>query len=226
MPAIGPPRPLRRQKPARRRPYRYTKTKGGKSGWRIRLLLAAGFCVVVVILWAVIARGTAPVSNTNLTHFDAIVVLGTHADSDGNPTPEMLDRVSEGVHEYERGVAPRILFTGAAIRNRFVEADVMARAAEAEGIPSSAIIVEPNARDTIQNACISTRILTQRGWRSAEVVTSGYHVPRAGLIFSHMPIEWRTRAAPYAGSKIDDLLEVLKTVRYVVYASHTESCEL
>ncbi len=192
----------------------------------MRLVLIASFCIVAVILWAVIARGTAPVSNTSLTRFDAIIVLGTRADSDGNPTPEMLSRVSEGVHEYERGVAPRILFTGAAVRNRFTEAEVMARAAEAEGIPSSAIIVEPNARDTIQNACNSTRILTQRGWRSAEVVTTGYHVPRAGLIFSHMPIEWRTRAAPYPGSRIDDLLEVLKTVRYVVYASHTESCEL
>ncbi len=226
MPAIGPPRPLRRQKPSRRRPHRYIKTRRRNIGWRLRILLASGLCVATIVLWAVIARGTAPASNTTLTRFDAIIVLGIHADSDGNPTPEMLSRVTEAVHEYERGVAPHIVFTGAAVHNRFVEAEVMARTAEAEGIPASAIAVEPSARDTIQNACYSTRILERRGWRSAEVVTSGYHVPRAGLIFSHMPIEWRTHAAPFPGSGIDDLLEILKTARYVIYARHTESCEL
>jgi hypothetical protein len=49
------------------------------------------------------------------------------ADSDGNPTPTQLARVTEAVHEYERGVAPRLILTGGAVLNRFVEARVMAR---------------------------------------------------------------------------------------------------
>ncbi len=36
----------------------------------------------------------APASNTSLTRFDAIIVLGYPADSDGNPTPELLARVT------------------------------------------------------------------------------------------------------------------------------------
>ena len=134
----------------------------------------------------------------------------------------MLARVSEGVHEYERGVAPRIILTGAAVRNSFIEAQVMARAAEADGIPASAIVVETAARDTIQNACNSTRIMRSHNWRSAEVITSAYHVPRAALIFKNMPIERRTQAAPVAGSGLDSLLEILGTARYLVYASHAE----
>ena len=68
-----------------------------------------------------------------------IIVLGTPADRDGNPRPKQLARVTEAVREYKRGVAPRLILTGGAVQNRFVEAQVMARAAEAQGIPESAL---------------------------------------------------------------------------------------
>jgi uncharacterized SAM-binding protein YcdF (DUF218 family) len=128
--------------------------------------------VVGVLAWAAIARGFAPASNTSLTRFDAIIVLGSPADGDGNPTPEQLARVTEGVNEYKRGTAPRLILTGGAARNHFVEARVMARTAEAQGIPASAIFVEPQAMDTIQNACYSVRIMQVHGWHSAEVVSA------------------------------------------------------
>jgi uncharacterized SAM-binding protein YcdF (DUF218 family) len=186
--------------------------------------------ILALVGWAVVARQLAPVSNTSLTRFDAIIVLGTPADSDGNPTPEQLARVTEGVREYERDVAPRLIFTGGAAHNRFVEAEVMARAAGAQGIPPSAIFVEPQARDTIENACYAVRIMKAHGWGSAEVVSSAVHLPRAGIIFSHMPLEWRTHAAPslepesaaYRGAAA--MLEDLKTVRYLVYADWAERC--
>ncbi len=127
------------------------------------------------------------------------------ADSDGNPTPKQLARVTEAVHEYERGVAPRLILTGGAVANRFVEARVMARTAQAQGIPESAILVEPEARDTIQNACYAARIMKAHGWRSAEVVSSASHLPRAGLIFSGLPLEWRTHAAPPLEPRIGGL---------------------
>jgi len=100
-----------------------------------------------------------PTSNTALTRFDAIIVLGNPADADGNPSPTQQALVTEAVHEYERGVAPRLIVTGGAVANRFVEARVMARTAEAQGIPASAIFVEPEARNTIENACYSERIM-------------------------------------------------------------------
>ena len=156
-------------------------------------------------------------------------MLGSPADEDGNPTPKELARVSEAVREYERGVAPRLLFTGGPERNQYVEADVMASAAAAQGIPPSAIFVENKARDTIQNACYSTRIMQAHGWHAAEVITSAYHLPRAGMIFSHIPVDWRLHAAPPlqpgASSSEESALEILKTMRYLVYARWTETCE-
>jgi uncharacterized SAM-binding protein YcdF (DUF218 family) len=142
-----------------------------------------------------------------------------------------LARVYEGVHEYERGVAPRLVMTGGAVRNRFVEARVMAQAAHARGIPESAIFVEPEARDTIQNACYAVRIMKAHGWRSAEVISEGPHLLRAGLIFERLPLEWRTHPAlplqpeSETHSVAFTALETLKTVRYLVWARQSERCE-
>jgi uncharacterized SAM-binding protein YcdF (DUF218 family) len=178
----------------------------------------------------VIARHLAPTSNTALTRFDAIVVLGSPADVDGNPSPVQLARVTEAVREYERGVAPRLILTGGAAHNHFVEAEVMARTAEAQGIPKSAIFVEGQARDTIENACYSLHILESHGWHSAEVVSSAAHLPRAGLIFNRLPLEWRTHAAPplepesAAEARTAAAMETLKTVHYLVWSRQMERC--
>ncbi len=178
-----------------------------------------------------LARQFAPASNTALSRFDAIIVLGYPADADGNPTPQQLARVTEAVHEYERGVAPRLILSGAAAHNHFVEAEVMARTAEAQGIPRSAIFLEPQSLDTIQNACYAARIMQQHDWHSAEVVSSRGHLPRTGLIFSHVPIQWRTHAAPplEPGSALEsavaETVETLKTARYLLYTSWAERCE-
>ena len=225
------PRQLRKQAPTRRARHRQTPTRRRRLSWRARGILAAVAVVAALLGWAVLARALAPSSNTSITRFDAIVVLGAPADADGNPTPKELARVAQSVREYERGVAPRLIFSGGATRKHFVEAQVMARAAEARGIPESAIFLEPEAKDTIQNACFATRIMKAHGWRSAEVVSSAAHLPRASILFNRMPIQWRLDAAPplapetAMGQGAETLLETLKTVHYLAYGSWAERCE-
>ena len=177
-----------------------------------------------------LARAFAPTGNTARSRFDAIIVLGSPADSEGNPTPEQLARVTEAVHEYERGVAPRLIVTGGSTRHGYIEAQVMARSAEAMGVPRSSIYQETEALNTIQNACYSARIMKAHGWRSAEVVSAASHLQRAGLIFSKTAIEWRTHAAPSLEpegglpQESAAALEVLKTLRYLVYAQWADRC--
>lgn len=201
-----------------------------KASWRKRAVLGGVALVTAIVIWATLARAFAPSSNTNLARFDTVIVLGSPADADGNPTPQQMAHVMEGVREYMRGVAPRIILTGGPTRHGFVEAAVMARVAESQGIPESAIFVEPRAMDTIQNACYSERIMKEHGWRSAEVVSSDYHLPRAAMIFGEQPMQWRMRAAPpltpRSGLKTaaSNAMEVLKTVRYLIYADWAESC--
>ncbi len=214
-----------------RRPHpRKSVSRLRRANWKARSIFGGVALVVVLVIWAVLARTFAPAGNTPRSRFDAIIVLGSPADSEGNPTPGQLARVTEAVHEYERGVASRLIVTGGATRGEFIEAKVMARAAEAEGVPASAVFEEPNALDTIHNACYSARIMKAHGWRSAEVVSAASHLPRAGIIFSRTSLEWRTHAAPplepegAVSRQAFEVLEVLKTIRYLVYANWAERC--
>ena len=232
------PRQLESQALRRRSARRHASRSGIRYGFQspfFRWIAAAAFVVVVFLTWAVLARALAPKGNTAATHFDAIIVLGYPADDDGNPTPEQLARVSEGVHEYERGVAPRLILTGGSAHNKMIEAESMARVARAQGVPQSAIVLEPLALSTIDNACFSARIMKQNGWRSAEVISSKYHLPRAGIIFNNLPrelaIDWRGHGAPALGPDSEPApgwaitsSEVTKTVRYLLYARWADSC--
>jgi uncharacterized SAM-binding protein YcdF (DUF218 family) len=203
-----------------------------RLGWLGRSIAVCVLVVLGLVAWAAVARARAPMSNTDLAHFDVLIVLGSPADEDGNPTLPELERVTEAVHEYERGVAPRIIFTGGAAHNRFVEARVMARTAEAQGIPEPAIFIEPEARDTIENACYSVRMMRSHGWRSAEVVSSPGHLPRAGMIFSRLPVEWRMHAAPPLGrprmapTAAGAIFNVLSMVHYLAWSRQVEPCHL
>jgi uncharacterized SAM-binding protein YcdF (DUF218 family) len=165
--------------------------------WFRRSLIFALVCGVIYVCAVFFLDRTLPLSNTSAAHFDTLIVLGYPAKQDGTPRPEMRERVLEGVREYRAGVAPKIIMTGGAARNDYVEAHVMAELAKAQGVPAAAIVEEGQAKDTIQNAYYSVKIMEERGWHSAEVVSSDSHLPRASLIFAHFPIAWRMHAAPW-----------------------------
>ncbi len=221
----------RQRASSRRRTHLPSPARRKRLGWSRKLLATLTIAILCLLGWAAIARHSAPTYNTSLSRFDAIIVLGTLVDNDGNPSPELLARVTEGVREYERGVAPRLILTGGRDRNGFVEAQVMARTAMAEGIPLQAITEERQAKDTIQNGCYSMRIMEAHGWRSAEVVSSASHLPRAGLIFSQLPLGWRVHVAPALGPETafdtssSAAVETLKTMRYLTWARRFERCE-
>jgi uncharacterized SAM-binding protein YcdF (DUF218 family) len=162
-----------------------------------RLLTIVLALVILAIAGAVFLYRSIPTHNTNLTHFDAIIVLGTPANSDGTPSPEQRERTLEGVREFKAGVAPHLILTGGPAHNKFVEAHVMAALAVAQGVPPSAVIEEDQAQNTVQNIFYSSRIMAEHQWTSAEVVSSPSHLPRAALILEHFPIAWRTDAAPW-----------------------------
>ena len=74
---------------ARRKPRRLS--------LKTRIAVAVAAVMVGLVAWATIARALAPTENTTQEHFDTLIVLGYPADSDGNPTPPELERVTEAV---------------------------------------------------------------------------------------------------------------------------------
>ena len=162
-----------------------------------KLLIFLVALIVLMIGGAALLYRSIPATNTNLTHFDTIIVLGTPANLDGTPSPEQRERALEGIREFKAGIAPHLIFTGAAAHNQFVEAHTMATLALAQGVPPDAINEEAQAQNTVQNIFYSQRIMAAHGWTSAEVVSSPSHLPRTVLILKHFPIQWSTQPAPW-----------------------------
>ncbi|MBW7914849.1 MAG: YdcF family protein, partial [Taibaiella sp.] len=64
-----------------------------------------------------------------------LIVLGYPADNDGNPGPILKARLDKAIELYRNGVARKIIVTGAAVDNEFVESEVMAVYLVHNGIP-------------------------------------------------------------------------------------------
>jgi uncharacterized SAM-binding protein YcdF (DUF218 family) len=159
-------------------------------------VLSAAICSVLIVF---LSWRTLPHENSEQQRFDTLIVLGTPAKPDGTPSPELRERIDEGVREYKAGVAPHLIMTGGSAHNRYVEGQVMADYAIAEGVPRDAVFVEGQAKDTIQNIWYSHILMEAHGWHSAEVISSPYHLPRTALILEHykgpLQFAWRTHAA-------------------------------
>jgi len=161
----------------------------------------------LAVAFAVILYGdyiALPTHNTSASHFDTIIVLGTPASPDGTPSPEQRERVLEAIREYRAGLAPRLIMTGGAAHNHFVEAHVMAQFAQSQGVPADAILEEGRAQSTIQNIYYSAQIMHAHGWNSADIVSSPYHLGRTALILDafnrrdpELHIDWRTDPAAW-----------------------------
>ncbi len=158
------------------------------------VVVGLGFAVVLFVVYE-----TAPRHKGSEKHFDTLIVLGTPSKLDGSPSLEMAERVNEAVREYRAGVATHIIMTGAAAHNHFIESQVMADDAVQQGVPREAVVVETQAKDTIQNIWYSRQIMQAHGWHSAEVISSPYHLPRTALILTHydgpLAFDWRIHAA-------------------------------
>jgi|SRR5580704_2173458 uncharacterized SAM-binding protein YcdF (DUF218 family) len=155
------------------------------------ILLATAIACISVLYFSI------PMNDTQRTQFDVILVLGNPAADNGSIAPLAQSRVLEAIRQYRAGVAPRIMMTGGAVQNKFLESQVMLRFALSQGVPESALYSEYESHNTIQNAYYSYRIMQAMGWTSALVVTSPTHVRRASLIFQHYPLAWRMDVAPW-----------------------------
>ncbi|HEY6737195.1 MAG TPA: YdcF family protein [Candidatus Saccharimonadia bacterium] len=93
-------------------------------------------------------------------------------------------RTTEAVNLYKDGWAKHLIFSGAALDpNSPSNAAAMAHAAEAAGVPASAIVLDEAAQNTRGNAAGVADIVKQQQYRSIILVTSPYHQRRASLVF-------------------------------------------
>lgn len=146
----------------------------------------------LVMIFALLAAAAAALRRLVLSYVPlaqpvrpaaVIIVLGHPANGDGSPSPAMVEQTTLAAALYRAGLAPALLFTGSAVHNEHVEAQVMAGLAVRLGVPAAAVVTETQARDTFENARYCRQIMQGSGWRDAIVVTTPYHVRRASRIF-------------------------------------------
>ena len=80
------------------------------------------------------------------------------------------------------------------------------------GVPAEAILIEDRSRSTEENALYSDEIMRAHGWKTALLVSDGYHLLRATWIFSNEGIPFTT--SPAASPPLLDL--AVAVVREVV----------
>ncbi|MEO7711923.1 MAG: YdcF family protein [Gemmatimonadaceae bacterium] len=120
---------------------------------------------------------------------DALVVLGRGVDPDGALPLLAKQRVERAAELFAWGVAPRMIFSGrCSLMTETVaartEAAAMADYARSMGIPSRALLLEEESRDTIGNAYfVLRRFLEPNDWMSIRVVTSDFHIQRTAWVF-------------------------------------------
>jgi uncharacterized SAM-binding protein YcdF (DUF218 family) len=51
------------------------------------------------------------------------------------------------------------------------------------GVPATAVVVEPKARNTDENARFASELIKYKGWNTVLLVTSAFHMPRSVALF-------------------------------------------
>lgn len=153
---------------------------------------------------------------------DVVVLLGGlawTAPAPGNPIDftDAVDRALFAADIYQAGVAPVILISGGNLPwadAALSEAELIADLLIDLGVPEEGIVLESESLNTRENAVNSAAILKARGWETALLVTSAWHMPRAVDAFAVVGVEVvpapaDARRRPLLGNVLDWLPDSL-----------------
>lgn len=168
------------------------KRQRGWIGWAWRLLL-------LLLLWLLAVGGWVfwVGHNDQAEPADAIIVLGAAA-YDARPSPVFEERIRHGLALYQRGLAPRLIFTGGfgGSGARFAESEVARRYALRHAIPDEAILIETHSRSTRQNLLYARELMRANGINKVILVSDPLHMARALRISRELGIEAVASATP------------------------------
>jgi uncharacterized SAM-binding protein YcdF (DUF218 family) len=110
---------------------------------------------------------------------DAAIVLGAYTDG-FNPSPPLVARLRVALHLYRQGVVPAVIVSGGKGADETVsEATSMKRFLVFNGVPPDCVLEDRHSADTWENLRNSRALMERAGLKSAVIVTSDYHMPRA-----------------------------------------------
>ncbi|HWH29103.1 MAG TPA: YdcF family protein [Mycobacteriales bacterium] len=160
--------------------------------WVRRAVLA------LVLLAVLVVGGTATgvwwtARGDDRTPTDAIVVLGA-SQFDGRPSSVLEARLEHARTLYQQDVAPVVVTAGGGRPgDRFTEAEAGARYLEQRGVPD--VVAVGEGSNTLESLEAVQRLLAERGWSSATIVTDPWHTLRSTQMAEDVGIA-EVRASP------------------------------
>ena len=164
-----------------------------KSASRLPRLIMAGTLVLLLLAWAtsaiaVVLWGAKDGARAS----DAIVVLGA-AQYVGRPSPVLRARLDHALGLWERGMAPRLIFTGGTgAGDTTSEAAVSRVYAMKHGVPDTAILLENEGRTTRESLAAVSSIMRTRQLRTAILVSDPFHMLRLRILSAQYGVDAST----------------------------------
>lgn len=144
---------------------------------------------------------------------DAIVTLGARVLADGSPGPDLTSRTIHGAALFHAGLAPYLICTGGFPGDRSSAAAVARNLAVQLGVPAERILLAEDSMSTQEDAEQVARIMRERQWTSAIVVSHPLHLLRARILFQREGIHVLTSPTPLAPGETSLETRAYYTVR-------------
>ena len=145
---------------------------------------------------------------SELQDADAIVVLGGGSvggvkdfDGEGQVGADAANRLLMGIRLHRALNLPVLLSGGQVFSYTGTEADIEYRLLKGAGVDEKFLLKENKSRNTVENARFTKRVCESRGFNKVVLVTSGYHLPRAVLIFEREGMDVIPYPTDYKTSK-------------------------
>jgi len=175
-----------------------------KAGRTIRMLLTSTIATVLVfwvgwmgavLLWSTLDQARPA---------ESIVVLGA-AQYDGHPSPVLRARLDHAVDLWNRHMAQIVILTGGrGPGDTTSEAAVGRSYVKRHGIPDAAILLENEGRTTRASLLAVSRMLSNRGMKTAILVSDPFHMLRLWILsrrFGFTPYTSPTRTSPISPNR-------------------------
>jgi vancomycin permeability regulator SanA len=155
--------------------------------------------------------------NDNIHQSDVAVILGNHVAPNGQPSARLQARLDRAVELYRQGIFQNTIVSGGIDANGTDEAAAMKRYLVDRGLPSSKIVVDSGGNNTYLTAQNTSKIMTDRQWHSAIVISQYFHIPRTRAILERMGV----KNVYAAHAKFWEIRDVYSIAREVVgYGSY------
>ncbi|MGB0660612.1 MAG: YdcF family protein [Mangrovicoccus sp.] len=126
----------------------------------------------------------------------ALILLGASVDPNGEPSPALARRIRQAAKIWRQGGCGFVITSGGFnTACQASEAEVMQRELVALGVPQSKIYLEARSRSTWENAEFAVPLAQRLGASQAVLVTDGYHMRRALMVF-------RAKGLPCSGAAV------------------------